>query len=123
MATSEAGALKARQLKIDGDAFDTDEFLVRLRRFLGGDGGAARSDRARRRDRTTGRGRGRRAASDEDELEGSDDDDDVALLWGRAGQVLAGESKRPAPLDFMCVALSLSLSLSLAPPPSSLHGP
>ncbi|GAA5927953.1 hypothetical protein JCM3775_002773 [Rhodotorula graminis] len=110
MATSEAGALKARQLKIDADAFDTDEFLARLRRFLGGE--AARSDRARRRDRTTGgggRARGRRAASDEDELEDSQDDDDVALLWGRAGQVLAGESKRPAPLDFMYGPLQLEI--------------
>ncbi|KPV72345.1 uncharacterized protein RHOBADRAFT_8310, partial [Rhodotorula graminis WP1] len=110
MATSEAGALKARQLKIDADAFDTDEFLARLRRFLGGE--AARSDRARRRDRTTGgggRARGRRAASDEDELEDSQEDDDVALLWGRAGQVLAGESKRPAPLDFMYGPLQLEI--------------
>ncbi|GAA5889427.1 hypothetical protein JCM8208_007872 [Rhodotorula glutinis] len=110
IATSEAGALKARQLKIDADAFDTDEFLIRLRRFLGGEGGAARSDRARRRDRTMGgRARGRRAASDEDELEDSQDDDDVVLLWGRAGQLLAGESKRPAPLDFMYGPLQLEI--------------
>ncbi|GAA6054624.1 hypothetical protein JCM3770_002909 [Rhodotorula araucariae] len=105
IATSEAGALKARQLKIDKDAFDTDEFLARLSRFLGGGGGGgARSDRGKRRQRTRGR-----AAADEDDLDDGDDDDDVALLWARAGQVLAGESKRPAPLDFMYGPLQLEI--------------
>ncbi|BGP41687.1 hypothetical protein JCM10449v2_005678 [Rhodotorula kratochvilovae] len=101
IATSEAGALKARQLKIDKDAFDTDEFLARLAKFLGGSGG--RSERGKRRQRTRGR-----AGSDEDELDDGDDDD-VALLWARAGQVLAGESKRPAPLDFMYGPLQLEI--------------
>lgn len=90
IATSEAGALKARQLKIDADAFDTDEFLIRLTHFMGGSVGAgARAAR-----------RNRRAAQD-------DSDDDMAndvekpWAWGKVGKVLSGESKRPPILDHM----------------------
>ena len=90
IATSEAGALKARQLKIDADAFDTDEFLIRLTHFMGGSVGAgARAAR-----------RNRRAAQD-------DSDDEMAdagekpWAWGKVGKVLSGESKRPPILDHM----------------------
>lgn len=104
IATSEAGALKARQLKIDADAFDTDEFIARLVRFMGG--------RTNSRDARRKRTRGRRAAeSDEDEL---DDDEEVdfdrPMKWIRVGRVLAAQSRRPAPLDFMCLPLSSSLA-------------
>jgi hypothetical protein len=51
IATSEAGALKARQLKIDGDAFDTDEFLVRLVRWRLGPSTSRRSCSGGRRGR------------------------------------------------------------------------
>ncbi|SCZ88894.1 BZ3501_MvSof-1269-A2-R1_C65g00368 [Microbotryum saponariae] len=40
MAASDAGALKARQLKLDADAFDTDQFLLKLAHFMGGSVGA-----------------------------------------------------------------------------------
>ncbi|GAA6038033.1 hypothetical protein JCM8097_007509 [Rhodosporidiobolus ruineniae] len=102
IATSEAGALKARQLKIDQDAFDTDEFLRRLKTFLGvrgsgGDGGGAGGSRKRRRTQAD-------SDDDDDEL----DDSQIAavgsvdkLKWGKVGRVLAGESRRVPPLDFM----------------------
>ncbi|GAA5915716.1 Smc5-Smc6 complex subunit NSE4 [Sporobolomyces salmoneus] len=94
IATSEAGALKARQLKIDADAFDTDEFLVRLAHFMGGrvigTGGRA------------GGRRGRRAGSDEEEEE-------KPWAWGKVGKVLSGESKRPAILEHMYGPLQLEI--------------
>jgi len=94
IATSEAGALKARQLKIDADAFDTDEFLVRLAHFMGGSIGAAA--RAARRNR-------RAAQDDSDDEEGNGE---KPWAWGKVGKVLSGESKRPAVLEHMCVTES-----------------
>ncbi|KAG0659912.1 hypothetical protein C6P46_004852 [Rhodotorula mucilaginosa] len=96
IATSEAGALKARQLKIDGDAFDTDEFLVRLVRFMGGRGRSARSMRRKRTRRGGAAAAGRKgtaAAADDsdaqsesededDDEEDDDDDDDRPMKYG-----------------------------------------
>ncbi|GAA6015967.1 hypothetical protein JCM11491_007128 [Sporobolomyces phaffii] len=96
IATSEAGALKARQLKIDADAFDTDEFLVRLANFMGQSVGAA--SRAERRNR--------RVARDDSENGGADE---TPWLWGKVGKVLSGESKRPAVLEHMYGPLQLEI--------------
>lgn len=86
VAASGAGALKARQLKLDANAFDTVEFLNKLVLFMGGRLGAQK-------------GKGKRRAGDDDE---DDDDEDAAgLKWGRVGRVLSGESRRPATMDFM----------------------
>lgn len=35
MLYADTAAVKARQMKIDADAFDTDDFLVRLRKLMG----------------------------------------------------------------------------------------
>ncbi|BGP33653.1 hypothetical protein JCM10296v2_005457 [Rhodotorula toruloides] len=103
IATSEAGALKARQLKIDADAFDTNEFIARLVKFMGGQANA----RGARRKRTRGK---RAAESDEDEL---DDDDEVEfdrpIKWIKVGRVLAAQSRRPAPFDFMYGPLAIEV--------------
>ncbi|GAA5942832.1 Smc5-Smc6 complex subunit NSE4 [Sporobolomyces koalae] len=94
---SEAGAIKARQLKIDADAFDTDEFLVRLAHFMGQSiGAAARAAR-----------RNRRAAQDSDD-EG-ESSGEKPWAWGKVGKVLSGESKRPAILEHMYGPLSLEI--------------
>jgi hypothetical protein len=125
IATSEAGALKARQLKIDGDAFDTDEFLVRLVRFMGGRGRSARSMRRKRTRRGGAAAAGRKgtaAAADDsdaqsesededDDEEDDDDDDDRPMKWVKVGRVLAGQSLRAPPLDFMQVLFALFSSL------------
>lgn len=96
IATSEAGALKARQLKIDADAFDTDEFIARLVKFMGGQANA----RDARRKRTRGK---RAAESDEDELDDDDEAEfDRPMKWIKVGRVLAAQSRRAAPFDFMC---------------------
>lgn len=92
IATSEAGALKARQLKIDADAFDTDEFLVRLAHFMGGRIGAAGRNARRN----------RRAAQDDSDDEGGNDAE-KPWAWGKVGKVLSGESKRPAVFEHMSV--------------------
>ncbi|GAA5955872.1 hypothetical protein JCM3765_000025 [Sporobolomyces pararoseus] len=98
IATSEAGALKARQLKIDADAFDTDEFLIRLAHFMGGRVGAA-ARHARR---------NRRAAQDDSDEEGGIDGE-KPWAWGKVGKVLSGESKRPAVLEHMYGPLQLEI--------------
>lgn len=93
MAVSDAGALKARQLKLDANAFDTDEFLGKIKQFLGfrmGLGGAkARKQKA--------------ATQDEgDELaEEEDDDDDVTDRWVKVGRVMAPYSLRLPTFDHM----------------------
>ncbi|GAA5978407.1 hypothetical protein JCM11641_004680 [Rhodosporidiobolus odoratus] len=103
IATSEAGALKARQLKIDADAFDTDEFLSRLKVFLGVKAGGVRTRRRRGDD------------SDEDELDEDERSSSGGLKWGRVGKVLAGESKRVPALDFMYGPLQLQPKEKKAP--------
>ncbi|GAA5879542.1 hypothetical protein JCM3774_000281 [Rhodotorula dairenensis] len=116
IATSEAGALKARQLKIDGDAFDTDEFLVRLLRFMGGRF-SARSQRRKRTRRGGGGGRkgnGQDGQSDseqdeDDEDDDGDDDEDRPMKWVRVGRVLAGQSLRAPPLNFMYGPLAIEV--------------
>ncbi|GAA5930943.1 hypothetical protein JCM10213_003951 [Rhodosporidiobolus nylandii] len=95
IATSEAGALKARQLKIDADAFDTDEFLSRLKAFLGVRAGGVRTRR-------------QRGDDSDDELDDAENASG-ALKWGRVGKVLAGESKRVPALDFMYGPLALEI--------------
>ncbi|EGU12119.1 WD-repeat-containing protein [Rhodotorula toruloides ATCC 204091] len=102
IATSEAGALKARQLKIDADAFDTDEFIPRLVKFMGGQANA----RDARRKRTRGK---RAAESDEDELDDDEVEFDRPMKWIKVGRVLAAQSRRPAPLDFMYGPLAIEV--------------
>jgi non-structural maintenance of chromosomes element 4 len=90
VAASGAGALKARQLKLDANAFDTVEFLNKLVLFMGGRLGAQGQKK----------GKGKRRAEEEEQ----DDDDEeggAGLKWGRVGRVLSGESRRPATMDFM----------------------
>jgi hypothetical protein len=40
MMQSDMGAIKARQLKVDANAFDTDDFLIKALHFMGGKIGA-----------------------------------------------------------------------------------
>lgn len=97
MAVSDAGALKARQMKLDANAFDTDDFLAKLVLFMGGRVGAGGNN-----------GKGRAQATQEDDDE--DEDDDGGLKWDRVGRVLAGHSRRPPTMDLMCVRSLLSWS-------------
>ncbi|GAA5916873.1 hypothetical protein JCM6882_007441 [Rhodosporidiobolus microsporus] len=112
IATSEAGALKARQLKIDADAFDTDEFLSRLRAFLGAKGtgmGAATQQQKKRRRR-----KGQESDDEDSELDELDDNEAstvgaAGFKWGKVGKVLAGESRRVPAMDFMYGPLQLEV--------------
>ena len=96
LTASDAGALKARQLKLDANAFDTDEFLIKLRQFMGG---TLVPDRP-------GTGKRRRNVGDSD---GELDEDELSqtqggggeLRWELVGQVLNAESRRAATMDFM----------------------
>lgn len=98
MATSAAGATKARQLKIDSNAFDTTEFLSRLVRYMGGA-------------RAQNKGKKKQAV-----VKGEDDDDDEdegdqtyeqpehsvgGYTWDKVGRLLAGESRRVPTIDLM----------------------
>lgn len=87
MAASDAGALKARQLKLDANAFDTDEFITKLLHFMGA--------------RPGGRGvrtRGQRGEDEDEEEEVNDDD-----RWVKVGRTLAHESRRIPAVDHMSV--------------------
>lgn len=99
VAASGAGALKARQMKLDANAFDSTEFLNKLIWFMGGRlGGAGK-----------GKGKGKkRAVRDEEEEESEEEDGEGqaegGLKWERLGRALAGESRRPPTMDFMYVS-------------------
>lgn len=93
MATSDAGALKARQLKLDANAFDTEDFLAKLRQFMGS---------------RTGKKKSRARAGSEDG-EQNEEMEDVVQQWTKVGRVLAMESRRVQTSDHMCVLCSLGL--------------
>ncbi|KAI5475174.1 alpha-1,2-mannosyltransferase (Ktr4), glycosyltransferase family 15 protein [Pseudohyphozyma bogoriensis] len=93
MAASDAGALKARQLKLDANAFDTDEFISRLLRFMGRRSGGGR--------------RSTRAAESEAGDEDGDDADAMTDGWTKVGRVLAKESRRIPVMDHMWGPLSV----------------
>ncbi|ORY67935.1 Nse4 C-terminal-domain-containing protein [Leucosporidium creatinivorum] len=99
VAASGAGALKARQLKLDANAFDTVEFLNKLVLFMGGRLGAQGQKK----------GKGKRRAGEEDEEDEEDDEGGAGLKWGRVGRILSGESRRPATMDFMFGPLDLEI--------------
>lgn len=92
LTASDAGALKARQLKLDANAFDTDEFLVKLAHFMGGAPGGGRATQ-------------RRQVGDSDEEDSDEAADarerEVGLRWERVGRVLIRESRRAPTIDFM----------------------
>ncbi|SCZ91248.1 BZ3500_MvSof-1268-A1-R1_Chr1-2g01285 [Microbotryum saponariae] len=98
MAASDAGALKARQLKLDADAFDTDQFLLKLAHFMGGSVVALNQKN---------KGKGRSQTQDEDRAatEGAG----RPLRWGRVGRVLASESRRAVVMDLMLGPLALEV--------------
>lgn len=86
MATAAAAVTKARQLKIDSNAFDTNEFLTRLVAYMGGK-------------RALNKGK-KRQIKGEDEPE-ADQLDEGGYNWDRVGRLLAGESRRVPVMDFM----------------------
>lgn len=86
IAASDAGALKARQLKLDANAFDTDEFLAKLSQFMGGQKARAGSE-----DR------------------GVDEAVELNQRWTKVGRALAMESRRVPALDHMCVPVTRAL--------------
>lgn len=76
---SHLSAAKAKDLKHDGGGFDTDDFISKLKSFLGGN----RID-----------------------VQPDDDDEDAAdreveLNWDRLGWKALGKSRRGLGLDFM----------------------
>lgn len=87
MAASDAGATKARQMKIDANAFDTDDFLAKLVSFMGG--------------RLGMNGMRTRGVMDEDEGLGEGQDERELQGWENIGAVLGLESRRVPVMDFM----------------------
>lgn len=103
LTASDAGALKARQLKLDANAFDTDEFLTKLAQFMGGrTTGTIRSPRKRRREVGDSD-----QDADEEELSTTQrgGGGGGGMRWELVGQVLNAESRKAATMDFMCVWL------------------
>lgn len=84
MAASDAGFQKARQMKIDADAFDTDDFVAKLVTFMGGRGG-----------------KGVRTRGGQEEEEGQDEEERELRGWEKVGALLGLQSRRVPVMDFM----------------------
>jgi hypothetical protein len=98
MAASDAGALKARQLKVDANAFDVDEFLLQLGKVM-----TVRSAKRGREDQGGELGQGTQEAP---ATQRTQKGKEGQLDWERVGKVLAKQSKRVAVMDFMCVIVT-----------------
>jgi hypothetical protein len=99
--TGEIALQQARKLKVGGDYFDTDDFLVRLKTVI--TGGAARPGGAaggtpRRSQGTQNR---RRVNNDDDEDEMEPPAQDVAIGWNKIGILATKHTLRVPPIDFM----------------------
>ncbi|KAM0752727.1 hypothetical protein T439DRAFT_323341 [Meredithblackwellia eburnea MCA 4105] len=97
MAASDAGALKARQLKLDKSAFDTEEFLTKLNQFMGGSSA-----------------QGARGRHDEEEEEEDEPVVETFDKWIKVGRMLAMESRRVPVLDHMYGPLSIQVKVKKA---------
>lgn len=85
---AETAAMKARQLRIDKNAFDTDEFVARLKNFL----------------RTSRTGRQQDAEDDDSENEDADVQNKEKRKvegWHRMGMLAARHTLRIPACDFM----------------------
>ncbi|KAK4705967.1 non-structural maintenance of chromosomes element 4, partial [Phenoliferia sp. Uapishka_3] len=96
MAASDAGAIKARLLKLDQGAFDTDEFLLKLQQFMGGAGNKKPRIRS-----------GGQAEALEEAAE-------LNARWTKVGRVLARESRRVPAIDHMYGPLSIQVKAKKA---------
>lgn len=94
---SEMGVIKARQLKLDALAFDTDEFLSRAIAFLGGAGPAPIE-----------------IDSDGEQIQVQQNATKRKLDWDKAGAMLAKESRRVPAIDFMFGALAVEVRVKKA---------
>jgi hypothetical protein len=102
---SDVGAQMARSVKLNSNAFDIDEYISRVARFIGGSaratGHAGRTGRA-------GRRSGVQAGDEEDEdVMDLDDDDLDSWNWQRLGTIAAGLTKRAPTMDHLVGALSV----------------
>lgn len=99
MITGEIALQQARKLKVGGDYFDTDDFLLRLKTVITG-GGAGRANAAGGTPRRSQQSNRRRDSSDdEDELEAPAQD--VAIGWNKIGYLATKHTMRVPPIDFM----------------------
>ena len=105
MLTGEIALQQARKLKVGGDYFDTDDFLMRLKTVIAGGavrgGAAAGGGTPRRSQNNTQSNRRRNNDSDEDEMEAPAQD--VAIGWNKIGILATKHTLRVPPIDFMWV--------------------
>jgi hypothetical protein len=91
---ADAASILARSLKINSNAFDTDDFVGKLARLLGGGSNARRMDE-----------------EEEEEEEEEDDEDQGAEIdvarWDDIGRIAQKSTFRVPVMDFMSVSLSL----------------
>ncbi|EPQ26014.1 uncharacterized protein PFL1_06467 [Pseudozyma flocculosa PF-1] len=97
---SEIGTQMMKTVKLDGGAFDVDDYLGRLARFMGGSAAPLRPGPSAR-----NRGANGHASSDDDDDDGageSGDADDVERWdWDKLGRTAAKYSRRAPALDFL----------------------
>lgn len=105
---SDMGAQMARNMKLNANAFDVDEYINRVAKFVGGSarsgpgGNTSHTTRGRRR-RTHG---GTVAASD-DESDNSDDEDIDSWNWRRLGHFASQFSRRAPTMDLLLGPLAV----------------
>lgn len=107
MLTGELALQQARKLKVGGDYFDTDDFLLRLKTVITG-GGAGRAGPAAANGTTPRRSqvsqnRRRNTSDDEEELEAPAQD--VSIGWNKIGYLATKYTLRLPAIDFMLVRI------------------
>lgn len=115
---SETAANKARDMKLNTNAFDVDEYINRLATFIGGSARRATGGRSSRATAAAGPSNGNRrrqrvAANNSDESEGDEDDvggvdEDVdSWHWMRLGKLAARHSRRAPTMDHLLGPLAI----------------
>lgn len=94
------GAQMAKNMKLNANAFDVDEYIGRVARFIGGSATAGTQRSTRRRSRAQ--------ESDEDEDDDADDMEDYASWnWHRLGSIASRYSRRAPTMDHLLGPLAV----------------
>lgn len=101
---SEMGARMAKKMKLNTDAFDTNEFVTRLARYLGGEALPVRAVGAET-----------ATAQNSDDDEENDTSNVDAWDWNKLATLAAGYSRRAVTIDFLLGPLEIVVKERKAP--------
>ncbi|CAO1638176.1 unnamed protein product [Parajaminaea phylloscopi] len=104
---SDVGAQMARHMKFNANAFDMDEYLARVAKFIGGSTRPV-GGRSQARTRASGTQRGTQGDGSDAGADDDDGDEDIeAWNWNRLGEVAARHSRRAPVADHLLGPLSV----------------